>query len=392
MRGFIRGCGSLVVVLGCGSGGGETASAGGGDTSATVGSSASTGPAPTTSDGAATGQGGSDSLTTTAGSASATDTGVETSATGTTGAALPSTGEPIGTSTGPIGEASTGSTGAPGDTTDTGGDSSEAGGDSSSGGEPPCVIGDVEDTLAFTYSKSIDLGIDTIQASFYNQDEQEIVFFSYYGQGERHSIDGALLGPVMAPPEALPKLDGATFDPVNRTGLLLTQDCKVVEVDPVTISTLATIQLDTVKYGLSVCAGLAIGVDGNMYVNSYFTDEVLVVTRDGQTELGKIKLAPLGLPRPDGISLIAGSANFLVLSTTNIRSAILAPDATVLVGPEVTGQDKPPMIGGGITNPDAILTVCGDGHAWLCDEYGSKCHDYVPMDGDKDACACTIPQ
>ncbi|MBZ5711979.1 hypothetical protein [Nannocystis pusilla] len=37
-------------------------------------------------------------------------------------------------------------------------------------------------------------------------------------------------------------------------------------------------------------------------------------------------------------------------------------------------------------------TTVGNGHVWLCDEYGSKCRDYVPMDGDKDACSCLLPQ
>ena len=54
--------------------------------------------------------------------------------------------------------------------------------------------------------------------------------------------------------------------------------------------------------------------------------------------------------------------------------------------------DKLPLKGGAVPNSDAILTVCGNGHAWVCEEYGSKCHDYAPEDGDKDACACTIPQ
>lgn len=315
-------------------------------------------------------QSGSDSqaMTTTTGP------GDTTSATAgeTTGSVISSTTE-IGTTT--VGE-----TGTTSETTMTTGD-------------PPCEIADVEDTLAFTYSKSIDIApIGTIQASFYNQDAQEIVFFSFFGQGRRYTLDGVAIGDVMAPPEALPSLDGATFDQVNRTGLLLTQGCNIVEVDPVTMATLATTQLDTAKYGLNVCAGLAIGIDGNMYVNSYFTNKILVVTRDGQTEIKSIDLAPLDLKAPDGISLIAGSPNFLVLSTEGIRSAIMSPEAVVLVGPNVTGQDKPPMIGGAITNPDAILTVCGNGHAWLCDEYGTKCHDYVPMDGEKDACACTIPQ
>lgn len=371
MRGVPLVCGGLLWLgLGCGGGGGSTDSAGGTGTTAATGNDSSTGGAPTTGDGTTAGQSGSDSQTmtgTVATTAEPTSTGdtTESAVTGATDVAT-TTGEP-GTTT--VGETT------------------------STTGDPPCEIADVEDTLAFTYSKSIDIApIGTIQASFYNQDAKEIVFFSFFGQGRRYTLDGTPIGDVMAPPEALPSLDGATFDQVNRTGLLLTQGCKIVEVDPVTMATIATIQLDTVRYGLNVCAGLAIGVDGHMYVNSYFTDKILVVTRDGQTEIASIDLVPLGLPSPDGISLIAGSPNFLVLSTAGIRSAILSPEAEVLVGPNVTGQDQPPMIGGAITNPDAILTVCGNGHAWLCDEYGTKCHDYVPMDGDKDACACTIPQ
>lgn len=362
----------LWISLGCGDSGRTTAGADGTDTSTpttpTTPADPTTSGAPTTSDEATATHGGSDAQTT-SGTGSATSTGTApTSGSETTEPAVSSTT----------------------DTTTTSGTTGDTTGDT---GEPPCFIADVEDTLAFTYSKSIDLApINTIQASFYNQDAKEIVFFSYDGPGRRYALDGTPLGDVMAPADVLPSLDAATFDQVNRTGLLLNQACKIVEVDPVTMAPLTSLQLDTAKYGLQTCAGLAIGLDGHMYVNSYFTDEILVVTRDGQTEIDRIALVPLGLPRPDGLSLIAGSANFLVLSTTNIQSAILSPDATVLVGPNPTGQDLPPMIGGGITNPDAILTVCGNGHAWLCDEYGTQCHDYIPSGGDKDACACTIPQ
>ena len=367
----------LVVVLlsACGNSGGATASAGATDSSGTAATVAgsSTGPTPTTSEGSATGQGSEGSG----------------SVTGSTGQPASSTGEPVSatdesTSTSTTGELTTSTT----ESLSTG-DSSG----SSSTGEAECVIADVEDTLAFTYSKSIDLApIGTIQASFYNQDAKEIVFFSFFGQGRRYSLDGTPLGDVMAPPEALPALDGASFDQINRVGMLITQGCAIVDVDPITMATLAVIQLDTAKFGLNVCAGVAIGVDGSMYVTSFFTDEIVVMTRDGQTELDRIDLAAAGLPRPDGVSLIAGSENFLVLSTTMIQSGILTPAGDVIVGPAPTGQALPPMIGGAITNPDAVLTVCGNGHAWLCDEYGTKCHDYVPMDGDKDACACTIPQ
>lgn len=375
---------AVLTLFGCGDSGGASASGTTGDASATASTTSDTtsSPPPTTTDGTTTGQSGTDGATTTTGPASTTTTQDPSTAD-------PTTTEPIATPSTTADETTatdtTTTTTADADTTDA--DTTDT------TGAAPCAIADVTDTLAFTFSKSIDLApINTIQASFYNQDDKEIVFFSFFGQGRRYTLDGTPLGDVMAPPEALPALDGASFDQVNRVGMLITQGCAVVDVDPVTMETLAVIQLDKAKFGLMTCAGVAIGVDGNMYVTSFFTDELVVFTRDGQTEVGRIDLAAIGLPRPDGISLIAGSENFLVLSTIGIRSAILSPGGDVIVGPNPTGKALPPMIGGDITNPDAVLTVCGDGHAWLCDEYGTKCHDYIPMDGDKDACACTIPQ
>ncbi|MBK9755781.1 MAG: hypothetical protein IPO88_20175 [Nannocystis sp.] len=181
-----------------------------------------------------------------------------------------------------------------------GGESSSVGGESTGG--DACLIADVEDTLDFVYQKSIDLGdINTIQASYYNIEAKEIVFFSYFGQGRRFAIDGTPLGDVMAPPEALPKLDGASYDQVNGVALLITQECRLVEADPVTLQTLKDTQLDKAKFKIGVCAGVAIGVDGDMYVISWQTEEMVKMTRDGQTELARVDLAALDLSRPDGI-------------------------------------------------------------------------------------------
>jgi len=276
------------------------------------------------------------------------------------------------------------------------GSSGDSGGDSSGGtttGADMCFIADVEDTLNFVYVKSIDLvDINTIQASYYNIDAKEIVFFSYFGKGRRFSIDGQPLGDVMAPAEALPKLDGASYDQVNGVAMLITQDCRLVEADPVTLQFIKATQLDEVKFKIGVCAGVAVGVDGDMYVISWLTEEMVQMSRDGQTEHARVDLAALDLSRPDGISLIAGSENFLVLSSAKKQAAILSPKGAIIVAPGVVGQNFPPFQGGDIVNPDASLTVCGNGHAWLCDEYGTHCHDYAPEGGDKDACACTIPQ
>ena len=341
-----------------------TSTSGVDETSAAAGA-ADSGSGDPGSSGAATGAGGTDSSTGAVGAS----TGDEASTSG------------VGTSTG-IGS-STSSTSA--------GESSTGAG--SSTGEAMCFIADVEDTLGFVYSKSIDLvDIDTIQASYYNIDASEIVFFSYYGKGRRFTIDGQPLGDVMAPAEALPKLDGASYDQVNKVAMLLTQDCRLVEADPVTLVTSKVTQLDVAKFKIGICAGVAVGVDGNMYIISWQTQEMVKMTRDGLTELGRIDLLALDLARPDGISLIAGSENFLVLSSQKQQAAILAPDGALVVAPGPVGKAAPPLKGGNVPNSDASLTVCGNGHAWVCEEYGSKCHDYAPEDGDKDACACTVPQ
>jgi hypothetical protein len=378
--------------IACGTNGGSGDDAGASTTAATGSSGADatggTADAPTSTSTSTSGLGGT-------ASSSGEDTGVATGATDSTADATTdsagSTG--AGTTTGGVV-----STGGPDSSTgeadsSTGVSSGESSTGESSTGEAMCAIADVEDTLGFVYSKTIDLvDINTIQASYYNIDAAEIVFFSYFGKGRRFSIDGQALGDVMAPAEALPKLDGASYDQVNKVAMLLTQDCRLVEADPVTLATTKVIQLDVAKFKIGICAGVAVGVDGDMYIISWQTQEMVRMTRDGQTELARVDLLALDLARPDGISLIAGSENFLVLSSQKQQAAILSPKGTLVVVPGAVGKNVPPLKGGNVPNSDAILTVCGNGHAWVCEEYGTKCHDYAPEDGDKDACACTLPQ
>ena len=344
--------------------------------------------------------GGTEGPTSTLGGTGSTGGDATSASAGTTdtdGVTTTSPGGPTGTDgSSSVGGTDSSSSGT-GDTTGTDSTGSVSASSSSTGGsstgEAMCFIADVEDILDFTYTKSIDLvDINTIQASYYNIDAAEIVFFSYFGKGRRFTIDGQPLGDVMAPAEALPKLDGASYDQVNKVALLLTQDCRLVEADPVTLVTSKVIQLDVAKFKIGICAGVAVGVDGNMYVISWQTQEMVQMTRDGQTELARVNLLALDLARPDGISLIAGSENFLVLSSQKQQAAILSPKGAVVVPPGAVGQNVPPLKGGMVPNSDAILTVCGNGHAWVCEEYGTKCHDFAPEGGDKDACACTVPQ
>ena len=337
---------------------------------------------------------------------SETSTTVTTGTPGTTTDA-PTTGPGTTTTTGPTGGASeTGSTsdtgtsddpttqattsqttGATSTTTATTSDSSDSGG-------LVCDPNEVEDTLAFTYVSQFDTGIPdaVLQASYYNSDADEVMIMSFSGKARRFKVDCTAIGDVFdVPPEALPKLDGATYDPLNKVGLLINQDCVLTEVEPQTLAVLKTQQLG---FGMSVCAGLALGLADNLYIASYGTDEMVTLSRDGLTELGRVNVVDAaGIDGFDGIALIAGSENFLIMSTSpTTKAAIVNPAGGVVVAASDLGQALPPMIGGTPDLPDAVLTLCVNGHAWVCEAYKATCFDYAPEDGDKNACACLIPQ
>jgi hypothetical protein len=346
----------------------DSASAATTSATATTGGTGSTGSAPTTS---ATTDGMSDSDASGSGPTTGptgTGTGEATSTTATTTAT---------TATTTASESSTG-----------------AGTTGSSTGEFVCDPNDVEDTLAFTYVGQFDTGIPdaVLQASYYNVDADEVMIMSFSGKARRFTVDGVPLGDVFdVPPQALPKLDGATYDPVTKVGLLINQDCVLNEVEA---QTLAILKTQPLGFGMSICAGLALGLDNNLYIASYGTDEMVTISRDGLKELGRVNLVQVaGLDGFDGIALIAGSDNFLVMSTSpTTKAAIVNPAGGVVVPASDLGQAMPPMIGGMPMLPDAVLTLCGNGHAWVCEAYKATCFDYAPAGGDQNACECLVPQ
>lgn len=310
----------------------------------------------------------------------------------TTGSASDSDATTNPTTSGPTTDPTTGADPTTGGTTvdPTTGDDPSSG---STGGFV-CDPNQVEDTKAFTYVSQFDTGIPdaVLQASYYNTDADEVMIMSFSGKARRFKVDGTPLGDVFdVPPAALPQLDGATYDPLTKVGLLINQSCVLNEVEP---QTLAILKTQPLGFGMSVCAGLALGLDNNLYIASYGTDEMVTISRDGLQEIGRVNLVQAaGLDGFDGIALIAGSENFLVMSTSpTTKAAIVNPAGGVVVPASDLGQAMPPMIGGMPMLPDAVLTLCGNGHAWVCEAYKATCFDYAPEDGDKNACACLIPQ
>jgi len=281
-------------------------------------------------------------------------------------------------------------------TTDMSSTSSTSNASSSSGTTEglDCDLGQVPDTLGFTFSKKFDTGIPdaVLQATYYNSAADEVMVMSFSGKARRFDLDGGALSDVFdVPPEAQPKLDGATYDPALGRALLITQGCVLTEVEP---QTLAVIESKPLGFDMSICAGLALGLDNNLYIASYGTDEMVVLSRDGSEEIRRIDMIDkVGLKGLDGVTLIAGSENFLVMSTSPAAvSAIIDGFGNVVVPVAPIGLGEAPLSGGMPELPDAVLTICGNGHAWLCEANKSTCFDYVPEDGDKNACSCLIPQ
>jgi hypothetical protein len=246
----------------------------------------------------------------------------------------------------------------------------------------------IPDTLGFSFVKSIELGIDTLQAGYYDSTRDRVVVFSFYGEGRVLDIDGNILDQIQAPPEALPKLDGGAYDLASDLALLINQDCDLVEVNPETFATESVTPLG-LAHGMSVCAGLAIDPMSNLYIASHGTDELVVLDRSGQVEQLRVDMLGIGMPGFDGIAEIAGSDNFLINSTTNLTAAIIGADGSLIAGPGLVG-DMPIMGGGGVGQPDSMLTICTNGHTWVCDAYETTCSDFAPSDGDKIACGCLV--
>lgn len=246
----------------------------------------------------------------------------------------------------------------------------------------------IPDTVAFSFVKTIELGIDTLQAGFYDSTRDRVVVFSFFGEGRVLDIEGNIVDQVQAPAEALPSLDGGAYDLAGDLALLINQNCDLVEVDPETFATKAVIPLG-LAHGMSVCAGLAIDPMANLYIASFGTDELVVLDRSGQVEQLRVDMLGIGMPGFDGIAEIAGSDNFLINSTTNLTAAIIAADGTLVAGPGLVG-DLPIMGGGAVGQPDSMLTICTNGHTWVCDAYETSCSDFAPSDGDKMACGCLI--
>jgi len=329
--------------------------------------------------------GGSSSSSTGGDSSGTTGTGGVPTSGGETTAAV-TTSEGTSTTSGATsGEATTG-------TTETG---SGEGGETSTGGstgEGFCDPDAVLDAVSFNYIKTVDVGVVGISAGYYNLKAGELVFLAASGSGVRMTLDGAVLGDVEAPAAVADDLDGAVYDPATDTALLVDRDCNLAEVDPVTLAEISVDVIDAVKFDVDLCTGVALGVDGNLYVASVGTDEVVVVSRDLMDEVDRFNVQDAGITSIDGIALIPGSENFLISSGTMPAAGIFTATGGIVAPPSDIGGGSAPLVGGVMpSSPDALFSVCANGQVWLCAGLqSSECFKYAPEGGGEDVCGCLM--
>jgi hypothetical protein len=146
-------------------------------------------------------------------------------------------------------------------------------------------------------------------------------------------------------------------------------------------------------FGASTCAGIEVGRDGQLYVLSYDTREMLVVTRDGSELLRKVDLSGI-IDYPDGIVAVPGGFNFLITDSGPLKhSAIIDPNGNVVVPPAPIGAPDAPLTGGTYQQAfDGMLAICSTGQIWACDELGSECHGFIPANGEVDTCGCVVEE
>lgn len=243
--------------------------------------------------------------------------------------------------------------------------------------------------MSYNFVKVTDVGVDGVTAGYYNSAAGELVFLSGSGAGVRLELDGTLLGAVAVPMMLIGQLDGAVYDPATDTALLIDKGCIVAEVDPVTLAEVSAEQLDVDTLAIESCSGIAMGVDGDLFIASRATDEVVVISRDLMDEVDRFSASGNGIESIDGITAIPGSENLLLTSGAGSYAAILTGGGVVVSPATEIGGGIAPLVGGGeLDAPDGLFSVCANGQVWLCRGLTTSCSKFAPEGGGEDVCDC----
>lgn len=250
---------------------------------------------------------------------------------------------------------------------------------------------------SYRYVRSITppIGEAYYQASFFDTTRNRLATFGFSAPypGALFQADGALIARVMAPALGTTVgLDGADYDPTMDRGILITQDCRVHEINP---GTFALITQRTLV-GADTCAGVALGADGNLYVASYGTREIVVYPREGTAALRRFSTTGIGNGLMDNLAQLPGTTSFLVGTNTGMM-AIISATGVVLSGPGMVGTAAP-LLGGMPINADGATGISTNGQVFFCDHPTSpmpgtmsSCHFYAPGCSRMADCPSTTP-
>ena len=166
-----------------------------------------------------------------------------------------------------------------------------------------------------------------LQASFFDASTGTVAIVDFSGAFvHRYRLDGSFVGAAAISPPFPGGVDGAATAPDGAAALLVTQSCEVIEVSPATLAVMSrrTLAGTAMIPAPSVCAGIDIGGDGDVYVASYGNNFIYVYPRTGTAPTRRFA-TPFAA---DNLARIPGASQ-LVAASNGGDLAIFNEDGTV---------------------------------------------------------------
>jgi MYXO-CTERM domain-containing protein len=232
------------------------------------------------------------------------------------------------------------------------------------------------------------------QASFYNPVRDELVVIAFEGDSAQiYDANGDLVRAASPLPSPLGmSVDGAAYDGVAATALVVRHNCEVIELDPVTLAVVtrrsltgsASVPLPT------LCAGIDVGSDGNLYVADYNSARVLVYPRTG-TE--PFRAFPIAVALPDNLARLPGTNRMMVANNAGGVFAIYDESGALLDGPSPLGTGI--LLGthtrSNSAGSDGLTFVGTTGRLWFCDHNAPVESCYLHTRGCASDAECPLP-
>jgi cysteine-rich repeat protein len=255
----------------------------------------------------------------------------------------------------------------------------------------PASLGSAQ---AYPLTRTVAAPVFVPQASFYNPVRDELVVIAFEGDSAQiYNSNGDLVRAASLLPTPLGmSVDGAAYDGVAATALVVRHNCEVIELDPVTLGVITRRSLTgsgTVPPP-TLCAGIDVGSDGNLYVADYNSARVLVYPRTGTTPLRAFSIA---VALPDNLARLPGTNRLMVANNSGGLFAIYDEAGTLLDGPSPIGTGI--ILGthtrSNTAGSDGLTFVGTTGRLWFCDHNAPVESCYLHTRGCASDAECPLP-